>query len=50
MFFGADKAKIVNEADGALVKLGHDPKLLEREGRRCGSLISRCLKKPATVA
>ncbi|MBK8973592.1 MAG: aspartate--tRNA ligase [Hahellaceae bacterium] len=32
VFFGADKAKIVNEAIGALrVKLGHDLKLLERE-------------------
>lgn len=51
VFFGADKFKIVSEALGALrIKLGHDLNCLPVNGRRCGSLISRCSRKTTTAA
>ena len=52
VFFGADKAKIVSEALGALrIKVGNDLDLLDpASGRRCGLSISRCSKKTTTAA
>ncbi len=50
IFFGADKARIVNEAIGALrVKLGADLNLYTQAWARCGSLTSPC-SKPTTMA
>lgn len=46
VFFGADKAKIVNDAMGALrVKIGHDLNLRLVSGLHFGLLTSQCLKK-----
>ena len=44
IFFGADKAKVVNDALGALrVKIGHERGLRAKPaGGRCGCSISRC--------
>ena len=43
IFFGADKAKVVNESLAALrVKLGHDLDLSRATGSRCGWSISPC--------
>ncbi|MCI1737671.1 MAG: hypothetical protein LKM38_11110 [Pseudomonas veronii] len=48
MFFGADKAKIVSEALGALrYQAGSRPEGLRdlaKPGHRCGSSTSRCSK------
>jgi aspartyl-tRNA synthetase len=46
VFFGADKAKVVNDAMGALrVKIGHDLNLQLASGHHFGLLISQCSKK-----
>ena len=43
IFFGADSAKVVSDALGALrLKVGEDLKLVEPAGGRCGWSISRC--------
>ena len=50
VFFGADKAKIVCDALGALrIKVGHDLKLLTREWAPCGSWTSRCSRRTTTA-
>ena len=49
VFFGADKAKIVSEALGALrIKLGHDLAADLRLGR-CGWSTSRCSRRTTTA-
>jgi aspartyl-tRNA synthetase len=41
VFFGADRAQVVNDALGALrIKVGHDLGLVEQAGGRSGSSIS----------
>ena len=46
IFFGADKAKVVNEAMGALgYRLLKNSVWLPIAGLRCGSLIFRCSKR-----
>ena len=43
IFFGADSAKVVSDAIGALrLKVGVDQKLTSKAGSRCGSSTSRC--------
>jgi len=45
IFFGADKAKVVNDSLGALrVRLGQTRAWSKRAGARCGWSTSRCSK------
>jgi aspartyl-tRNA synthetase len=51
VFFGADKAKVVNDALGALrAKVGHDAASRKDAGSRCGSWTSRCSSRTTRPA
>ena len=51
VFFGADKAKVVNDALGALrLKVGQDLAMWRRAGSLCGSWTSRCSSGTRTAS